>query len=100
AGFLAHGVQTTGAHEPLEFGVLRAGVGAGADPLGLAFDGGGAVAHLEPKQLPSVRGDRHGPRLRGDVDFRRGSDRRRSHITSRRGPASLTSAAWISASSP
>ena len=60
-GLLAHRVQTTGADQALELGVLRTGARAGADPGRLALDRGLAVADLEAQELSAFRCDGHGP---------------------------------------
>src|SRR5205085_2341366 len=56
ARLLADRVQILGLHQVLQRGVLRAHLGLGLDPLGLALDGGLGVAHLEAQQLPPVGG--------------------------------------------
>src|SRR5690554_497876 len=59
AGLLAHGVQALGLHERLELVVLGAHRGLGADPLGLALDGGLRVAGLDAQHAAAFGCDGH-----------------------------------------
>ena len=54
AGLLADRVQALGLHEVLQLAVLRAHLGPGLDPLGLALDRGLGVADLEAEQLAAL----------------------------------------------